>query len=320
MSDKNKILITGACGRLGTALLPALAQKYGHMQVIASDAIKPDGQDIQNVRYVQLNVLDKSDMHSLVIREKVTQVYHLAALLTAAGEKQPRQTWDLNMIGLQNVLDIAKCENIRMFWPSSVAVFGSNSPRAACPQFAVTEPATIYGISKLAGELWCKYYHDHYGVDVRSVRYPGLIGDRNVTTGGTLEFAVQLFHEAMARRQYTCYLKPHTTLPFMYMPDAVKAALHLMDAPSAAIKVWSAYNLSALSFSPQELEHAICRHLPAFRVHYKHDSRQQIAETWPASIDDRHARQDWGWMPAYDLQKMTQDMLHKLEKVNTQKI
>lgn len=320
MSDMNKILITGACGRLGAALLPVLAHKYGDRHVIASDILKPDCQGQQNVQYVQLNVLDKSDMHSLVIRERITQIYHLAALLTAAGEKQPRQTWDLNTIGLQNVLDIAKCENIRVFWPSSIAVFGGNSPRAACPQFTVTEPATIYGISKLAGELWCKYYHDHYGVDVRSVRYPGLIGERNVATGGTVEFAVQLFHEALARRQYTCYLKPHTTLPFMYMPDAVKAALQLMDAPSAAIKVWSAYNLSALSFSPQELELAICRHLPAFRVHYKHDFRQQIAETWPASIDDRHARNDWGWKPDYDLQKMTQDMLQKLEIVNTQKI
>jgi len=312
MTGGGKILVTGACGRFGAALVPRLKQVYGDKRVLECDVVLGGSAgDITCFR--QLSVLDKNELHNLVIREKIADIYHLAASLTVAGEKQPKQAWELNVQGLINVLDIAKCENIRVFWPSSIAVFGPNSPRATCPQFTVTEPSTIYGISKVSGELWCKYYYEHYGVDVRSIRYPGIISHRNTSRGGTTDYTIEIFQGALAKRFYNCYLKSHTTLPLMYMPDAVRAAVELMDAPSSAIKVRSSYNLSALSFSPKDLEMAIRNYLPAFQVYYKPDFRQQIAESWPASIDDRYARQDWNWRPEYNMESMTADMLEKLD-------
>jgi nucleoside-diphosphate-sugar epimerase len=310
-----KILVIGACGQIGTEVTIALRLKYGMTSVIAADVHELDELLLKHGPYACLNVLSKADVHALVIREKVNEIYHFAATLSASGEKQPKQAWELNMQGLLHVLDIAKTEkNIRVFWPSSIAIFGGPAAKAVCFQQEATEPTTVYGISKLAGELWCKYYHEQYGVDVRSIRYPGLISHSAMPGGGTTDYAVEIFHDAIRQRQYTCYLKAHTMLPMMYMPDAVKATLQLMDAPTASIKVRTSYNIAGLSFSPKELEETIKAHLPVFKVDYRPDFRQRIAESWPASIEDRQARYDWGWDPEYDLKKMVNDMLYHLQQ------
>jgi nucleoside-diphosphate-sugar epimerase len=307
-----KILVIGACGQIGTEMTSTLRHRYGQDNVIAGDLHEPDEKQRQAGPYYKLNVLDKASLHGLVIREKVNQVYHFAAMLSASGEKQPKPAWELNMQGLINVLDIAKTENTRVFWPSSIAVFGSRASKAACPQHEVLQPATVYGISKVAGELWCKYYHEQYGVDIRSIRYPGLIGAAAMPGGGTTDYAVDIFHHALGKRQYTCYLKPHTTLPMLYMPDAVRATMEIMGASLSSLNVKTAYNVAGLSFAPQDLEKAIQVHLPAFRVDYRPDFRQKIAESWPSSIDDHHARYDWGWKPQFDLEAMAADMLGQL--------
>jgi nucleoside-diphosphate-sugar epimerase len=310
----NKILVIGACGQIGTELTAALRLKHGADQVLAADVRSLDDTPFDIRPYVKINVMDKLELRTLILKEKVTTVYHLAAMLSANGEKQPLAAWDLNMQGLLNVLDIAKSDQLKVFWPSSIAVFGPTGPKAFSPQHAITEPATVYGISKVAGELWCKYYHENYGVDVRSIRYPGLISYSAPPGGGTTDYAVDIFHGALRYRQYTCFLKPHTTLPMMYMTDAIRATLELMDSPAEKLTVRTGYNVHALSFTPEQLAGEIEKHLPTFKMHYKPDARQLIAESWPASVDDRYARHDWGWEPQYDLSAMVVDMLKNLKQ------
>jgi len=310
----SKILIIGACGQIGTELTMALRNRYGKDAVIATDVLAPNKIQVGLWPYIQLNALDKLALHCLVLNENIKQVYHLAAMLSANGEKYPLKAWELNCQSLLHVLDIAKTEKLRVFWPSSIAVFGANAPKVACPQHTITQPSTVYGISKLAGEAWCRYYYDQYDVDVRSIRYPGLISHSAQAGGGTTDYAVDIFHDAIKHRQFTCYLKAHTTLPMMYMPDAVRATIELMDADARHLSVRTSYNLSGFSFSPQEVATEITRQLPAFKIDYRPDFRQGIAESWPASIDDRQARHDWDWRPKYDLPEMAKDMLAHLQQ------
>ena len=310
----SKILIIGACGQIGTELCAALRKVNGAENVIASDVKVLNDTPFSIRPYVQLNVLDRVSLYTLILKEKITQVYHLAATLSATAEKHPLKSWELNMQGLLNVLDIAKTDGLKVFWPSSIAVFGPNGPKAFSPQHTITEPSTVYGISKVAGELWCKYYHENYGVDVRSIRYPGLIGHSAPPGGGTTDYAVDIFHQALRFRQYTCFLKPHTTLPMMYMDDAIRATLTLMNAHSERLTVRTGYNIHALSFAPEQLAQEIQKHLPTFKMYYQPDSRQQIAESWPASVDDRYARHDWDWQPRYDLSAMVTDMFKNLKQ------
>ncbi|TSJ35895.1 NAD-dependent epimerase/dehydratase family protein [Mucilaginibacter corticis] len=309
----NKILVIGACGQIGTELVSALKAKHGDEAVLAADVRLLDDVPFALRPYVRLNVLDRTELRGLALKEKIGTVYHLVAMLSATGEKQPLAAWDLNMQGLLNVLEIAKSDRIRVFWPSSIAVFGPASPVSFCPQHAVTEPATVYGISKVAGELWCKYYHDQYGVDVRSIRYPGLISYTAQPGGGTTDYAVDIFHQALKHKRYQCYLKSDTTLPMMYMPDAIRATLELMDAPADRLTVRTGYNLHALSFTPDELAREIQSHIPEFKITYQPDYRQQIADSWPSSVNDRDARLDWGWQRQFDLHAMVADMLSHLK-------
>jgi nucleoside-diphosphate-sugar epimerase len=264
--------------------------------------------------YVSMDVMNKEMLHVQVIRQNITQVYLLAAILSATGEKNPNLAWNLNMQGLLNVLDIAREEKLhKVYWPSSIAVFGPTSPKQQCPQQTIIEPTTVYGISKYAGEFWCNYYHRRYGVDIRSLRYPGLISYKSAPGGGTTDYAIEIFHEALEEKKYECFLKEDTYLPMMYMPDAIRATIELMEAPASAISVRTAYNLSGMSFSPKEIAAAIKKHIPDFSISYKPDYRQAIADSWPQSIDDSVARNDWGWKQEYDLNKMTSDMLINLK-------
>jgi nucleoside-diphosphate-sugar epimerase len=264
--------------------------------------------------YVSLDVMNKEMLHVQVIRQNITQIYLLAAILSATGEKNPHLAWHLNMQGLLNVLDIAREEKLqKVYWPSSIAVFGPTSPRQNCPQRTIIEPSTVYGISKYAGEFWCNYFHGRYGVDIRSIRYPGLISYKSAPGGGTTDYAVEMFHEALESRSYQCFLKEDTYLPMMYMPDAIRATIELMEAPASKISVRTAYNVAALSFSPKEIAAEIQRHIPDFTIRYEPDYRQRIADSWPQSIDDSVARADWGWKPEYDLGRMTAEMLENLE-------
>ncbi|MBL4677008.1 MAG: NAD-dependent epimerase/dehydratase family protein [Mucilaginibacter sp.] len=301
-----KILVIGALGQIGTELTAALRLKYSFEQVIAADLPFPSNGE---TGYIQLNVLDKPELHALVIREKITQIYHLAAMLSARAEAHPQKAWELNMQGLLNVLDIAKADRLLVFWPSSIAVFGKNGPLINCPQHTVTQPSTLYGISKAAGENLCQYYWEQYGVDVRSLRYPGLISYSSPAGGGTTDYAVDVFHHAARNGRYTCFLKASTRLPMMYMEDAVRATLELMAAPADELTVRTAYNIAAMSFTPIELAHAIAAKLPGFRMSYEPDNRQQIANGWPQSIDDKFARRDWGWRHRYEMPEMVSSML-----------
>jgi nucleoside-diphosphate-sugar epimerase len=257
--------------------------------------------------------MNKEMLHVQVIRQGITQIYLLAAILSATGEKNPNLAWRLNMQSLLNVLDIAREEKLhKVYWPSSIAVFGPSSPKENCPQQTIIEPTTVYGISKYAGEFWCNYYHQRWGVDVRSLRYPGLVSYKSAPGGGTTDYAIEIFHEALAQKKYECFLNPDTYLPMMYMPDAIKATLQLMEAPSNRISIRTSYNISGMSFSPKEIAAAIRQHIPEFEIKYKIDYRQQIADSWPQSIDDSVARKDWGWKEEYDLSSMTKDMLENL--------
>jgi nucleoside-diphosphate-sugar epimerase len=260
--------------------------------------------------YVSLDVMNKEMLHVQVIRQNITQIYLLAAILSATGEKNPNLAWNLNMQSLLNVLDIAREEKLhKVYWPSSIAVFGPTSPKKECPQQTVIEPSTVYGISKFAGEFWCNYYFQRWGVDVRSLRYPGLISYKSAPGGGTTDYAIEIFHEALEQKKYTCFLKEDTFLPMMYMPDAIRATVELMEAPAKSISVRTSYNISAMSFSPAGIATAIEKHIPGFSIDYRPDYRQQIADSWPGSIDDRVARNDWGWKEEYDIERMTADML-----------
>jgi len=310
---KEKILVIGASGQIGVELTLALRKIYGNINVIASDLREQNPLLEGTGPYVALDVMNKEMLHVQVIRQGITQIYLLAAILSATGEKNPNLAWHLNMQGLLNVLDIAREEKLhKVYWPSSIAVFGPTSPRQLCPQQTIIEPVTVYGISKYAGEFWCNYYHQRYGIDVRSLRYPGLISYKSAPGGGTTDYAVEIFHEALESGTYECFLQENTYLPMMYMPDAIRATIELMEAPAEKVKVRHSYNISAMSFSPREISASIKKHIPEFKISFKPDYRQEIANGWPQSIDDSVARGDWGWKEDYDLDRMTEDMLKNL--------
>ncbi len=311
---KEKILVIGASGQIGVELTLALRKIYGGANVVASDLREENELLKGSGPYVSLDVMNKEMLHVQIIRQNITQVYLLAAILSATGEKNPPLAWHLNMQSLLNVLDIAKEEKLtKVYWPSSIAVFGPTSPKIDCPQYTIIEPTTVYGISKYAGEFWCNYFHQRYGVDVRSLRYPGLISYKSSPGGGTTDYAVEIFHAAKEKQQYTSFLRQDTHLPMMYMPDAIRATIELMEAPAEKIKVRTSYNLSGMSFSPTEIGDEIRKHIPGFQLDFKPDYRQHIADSWPKSIDDSKANEDWGWKPEFDLAKMTSDMLMNLE-------
>lgn len=305
------ILVLGAGGQVGSELVEKLRAKHGKDKVVATDVRELEN---QNGPFEVLNALDKEKLHDIVERYKIEEVYHLVALLSATAEKQPEFGWKLNMETLFTVLDLAKDKKIKkVFWPSSIAVFGPNTPRENTPQHTVTDPSTVYGISKLAGERWCEYYAKNYGVDVRSIRYPGLIGYKSLPGGGTTDYAVDIYHKALETGNYECFLKEGTYLPMMYMEDAIRATIELMEAPSDSVKIRSSYNLGGISFAPEQVAAEIKKHIPEFNITYAPDFRQKIAESWPASIDDSAAQADWGWKLQYGMSKMTIDMLENLK-------
>lgn len=312
---KDRILVIGASGQIGVELTLALRKIYGNANVIASDLREENDLLKGTGPYVSLDVMNKEMLHVQVIRQGITQIYLLAAILSATGEKNPNLAWSLNMQSLLNVLDIAREEQIqKVYWPSSIAVFGPTSPRQNCPQQTVIEPVTVYGISKYAGEFWCNYYYQRFGVDVRSLRYPGLISYKSAPGGGTTDYAVEIFHDAIDEGRYTCFLKEDTYLPMMYMPDAIRATIELMESDASKISVRTSYNLSSLSFSPHEIAGEIKKHIPGFSISYEPDYRQSIADSWPQSIDDSVARSDWGWKEQYSLPEMTADMIKNLHQ------
>lgn len=313
MGKSDKILVIGSSGQIGTELVQNLRDIYGIDNVVASD-VKVTEQAKEGPFEV-IDVMNAQGILEIVKRHNINQVYLLAALLSATAEKMPKFGWDLNMQGLFNVLDLAKEKIIqKVYWPSSIAVFGPNTPRENTPQYTIMEPSTVYGISKQAGERWCEYYFNKYNVDVRSLRYPGLIGWKSAPGGGTTDYAVHIFHEALKSGSYECFLSENTTLPMMYMPDAIKATIGIMQADPQKVKIRSSYNLSGFSFSPKEIALEIKKHIPNFSIIYKPDSRQQIADSWPKSIDSSEAGKDWEWKPEYDLTAMTNDMLKNLKK------
>lgn len=307
------ILVLGAGGQVGSELVETLRAKHGNDKVLATDVRELEN---QNGPFEVLNALDKEKLHDVVERYKIEEVYHLVALLSATAEKNPEFGWKLNMETLFTVLDLAKDKKIKkVFWPSSIAVFGPNTPRQETPQHTVTDPSTVYGISKLAGERWCEYYAKNYGVDVRSIRYPGLIGYKSLPGGGTTDYAVDIYHKALSNGEYECFLQKGTYLPMMYMEDAIRATVELMEAPAENVKIRSSYNLGGISFAPEEIAEEIKKHIPEFSISYAPDFRQKIAESWPASIDDSAAKEDWGWKLEYDMAKMTEDMLKNLGSI-----
>ena len=313
--QKEKILVIGASGQIGVELTLALRNIYGNNNVIASDLREENDLLKGTGPYVSLDVMNKEMLHVQVIRQNITQIYLLAAILSATGEKNPNLAWSLNMQSLLNVLDIAKEEQLtKVYWPSSIAVFGPTSPKQNCPQQTIIEPATVYGISKYAGEFWCNYYFNRYGVDVRSLRYPGLISYKSAPGGGTTDYAIEIFYEALQHKKYECFLTEDTYLPMMYMPDAIKATIELMEAPTEKISIRHSYNISSMSFSPKEIAAAIQKIIPEFKITYKEDYRQTIANSWPQSIDDSVARKDWNWNHEFNLESMTKDMLLNLKK------
>lgn len=313
--QSEKILVIGSAGQLGVELVTALKNVYGESNIIASDVREPAKTRKEELGiFEKLDVLNQFRLNEIVKKHKITQIYHLAAMLSATGEKHPKHAWQLNMQGLINVLDIAIEKKLhKVYFPSSIAVFGPTTPKDNTPQFCSMEPTTVYGISKQAGEGWCNYYFKRYGVDVRSLRYPGLIGYKSMPGGGTTDYAVDIYHKALYAKHYECFLSENTYLPMMYMDDAIKATLDLMHADSAKISVRTSYNLNGMSFSPKEIAQSIQKIIPEFRTSYAPDFRQTIADSWPNSIDDSQARNDWGWQPEYDLDKMTAIMLKNIK-------
>lgn len=308
--SKENVLILGAGGQIGTELTETLRGIYGTDHVIASDIRKPENPLFAEGPFEKVDVLNKEQLRAVMEKYRITQVYHLAAILSATGEKNPQMAWDINMNGLFTVLDLAVELNIgKIFWPSSIAVFGKRTPKRMTPQYTITDPQTIYGISKLAGERWCHYYHHQKGLDIRSLRYPGLISYKSKPGGGTTDYAVEIFHEALSSGHYECFLKEDEMLPMMYMPDAIRATIELMEAPADTIRVHSSYNIASMAFTPKTLAESIQQHIPDFGISYNPDYRQKIAQAWPGSIDDNYSRVDWGWEPEYDLESMTADML-----------
>jgi len=313
MSYQPKILVIGAGGQIGIELCEALNIKYGHKNVITSD-IKPI-EALPNNTFELLDVLDKNKLLEVVKKHQITDVYLLAALLSATAEKNPDYAWKLNMEGLFNVLNLAKEKIIqKVFWPSSIAVFGPSTPKQNTPQYTIMDPNTVYGISKLAGERWCEWYYQKYNVDVRSIRYPGLIGWKSQPGGGTTDYAVHIFYAALKEKKYTCFLKEDTMLPMMHIEDAVRATIELMEVPKEKITIRSSYNLAAMSFTPAQIASKIKEHIPEFEIDYQPDYRQNIADSWPQSIDDSFARKDWGWNHHYDLDKLVVNMLENIKK------
>jgi len=309
-----KVLIIGACGQIGTELTAKLRATYGVENVVASDIRKLENDVVKNGIFEVLNALDYNQIEYLIEKYEITDVYLMAALLSATAEKNPAFAWDLNMNSLFHVLNIAKAGKIKkIFWPSSIAVFGPTTPRDNTPQYTVMEPSTVYGISKQTGERWCEYYFKQYGVDVRSIRYPGLISWSTEPGGGTTDYAVDIYHKAILDGKFTSFLSENSALPMMYMDDAIKATIGIMQAPAEQIKIRSSYNLSAMSFTPKEIAEEIKKHYPDFTIDYNPDFRQKIADSWPASIDDSYARADWGWQNDFTIENMTEDMFTNLK-------
>lgn len=310
-----KVLVIGASGQIGSELTMSLRNVYGNENVFATDIKQPPQDVLESGPFQILDAMNDKELIHYVIRHKISQVYHLAAVLSGNAEKIPLQAWEINMKSLLIILDLAKETSLkRLFWPSSIAVFGHSTPKNNTPQLTVTEPNTVYGISKLAGERWCEYYFNKYKVDVRSIRYPGLISYKTEAGGGTTDYAVEIYYEAIKNKNYECFLKEDATLPMMFMPDAIEATIKLMECESSKIKIRSSYNLASISFSPAEIATEIKRHIRDFKITYKPDFRQQIAESWPQSIDDSAAQADWGWKYKYGLSEMTKIMLEEIRK------
>jgi nucleoside-diphosphate-sugar epimerase len=311
---QTKILIIGACGQIGTELTSKLRASYGVENVIASDIRKLENDVVNNGIFEVINALDYNQIEQLVEKYHITDVYLMAALLSATAEKNPAFAWDLNMNSLFHVLNLAKAGKIKkIFWPSSIAVFGPTTPKENTPQYTIMEPTTVYGISKQTGERWAEYYHKQYGVDIRSIRYPGLISWSTEPGGGTTDYAVDIYHKAITDGKFTSFLTENSALPMMYMDDAIKATISIMQADAEDIKIRSSYNLSGMSFTPKELAVEIKKHYPDFTISYEPDFRQKIADSWPASIDDSAARKDWGWKNDFNLENMTVDMFKNLK-------
>lgn len=310
---KEVVLVLGASGQIGTELVMSLREMYGNANVVASD-IKDAHPDVMaSGPFEVINAMDGARLHEVVKKHSVTQVYHLVAMLSATAEKMPDKGWALNMDSLFHVLNLAKDGTIKkVYWPSSIACFGPNTPKFNTPQHTIMEPSTVYGISKQTGEQWCNYYFNKYGVDVRSIRYPGLISWKSEPGGGTTDYAVDIYYKALLEGKYTSFLDKGTILPMMYMPDAIRATINLVEAPAEQIKIRTSYNLAGISFAPEDVESSIIKHIPDFQLSYEPDFRQAIANSWPSVIDDSHARADWGWAHEYDLDRMTEDMLSNL--------
>ena len=309
------ILIIGACGQIGTELTIKLRETYGNDNVIASDIRKGNNPAFESGPFELLDAMDKNAIEKVIDQYQVDEVYLMAALLSATAEKNPAFAWDLNMNSLFHVLNLAKEGKIKkVFWPSSIAVFGPTTPKHDTPQYTVMEPSTVYGISKQAGERWCEYYHNKFGVDVRSIRYPGLISWKTPPGGGTTDYAVDIYYKAVESNKYTCFLSENTELPMMYMDDAIRATIGIMQANKEDIKIRSSYNLSAMNFTPKDIAESIKKVKPGFEISYEPDFRQEIADSWPSSIDDSEARKDWSWKHEYDLEKMTKVMLENLSR------
>jgi nucleoside-diphosphate-sugar epimerase len=315
MSSTETVLVLGSAGQIGTDLVYTLREQLGSDRVIAADVKDQEGYLRESGPFYVLDVLDATSVFELIKKHNVKEVYLLAALLSATAEQKMKSAWKLNMEGLFTLLDIA-CERkeLKIFWPSSIAVFGPTTPRILTPQYTVMEPTTVYGISKQAGERWCEYYHNKFNVDVRSIRYPGLISYKALPGGGTTDYAVDIYHQALDKGTYTCFLKEDTELPMMYMPDAIRATLELMAAPAEKVKIRSSYNVAGMSFTPKKIANCIKDHVADFSINYEPDFRQQIADSWPCSIDDNSAKTDWNWKPYFDLSSMTKDMLLHLKE------
>jgi len=312
---KKRILIIGASGQIGTELTAFLRRKYGNNKVIASDIVESNAEIMKNGPFEILDAMDYNAVQDILIRYEITDVYLMAAMLSATAEKFPMKAWNLNMTSLFNVLNLAKDNKIeKIFWPSSIAVFGPTTPKSQTPQHTIMEPSTVYGISKQTGERWCEYYHKRYGVDVRSLRYPGLISYTTLPGGGTTDYAVDIYHKALKHKKFVCFLSAETTLPMMYMEDAILATAQIMDAENDKIKIRSSYNVAAFSFNPSDIAESIRKYIPEFEISYSPDFRQAIADSWPQSIDDISARKDWGWKHTYSLEQMTELMLSNLKE------
>ena len=309
-----KIIVVGSSGQIGSELTMELRKAYGDDNIIASDIRKGAPDVMESGPFETLDILNVHKLHAIVCKYHITQIYHLAAILSGNAEKAPLKSWDINMQSLINVLELAREIKVRkIFWPSSIAVFGPTTPRENTPQYTIMEPNTVYGISKLAGERWIEYYYNKYGIDTRSIRYPGLISYKTEAGGGTTDYAVEIFYEAIKHSSYECFLSENTALPMMFMPDAIKATIDLMEADANRLSLWSSYNVAGISFTPKELSKEIQKHIQDFKITYQPDFRQAIADSWPRSINDDVAKKDWGLSYSYDLSKMTEVMIREVK-------